>query len=182
MLQMPNLGKIRNVTFLLTALSAILIFAVGLALLSIAKDVKVLNKYMENAVMVQPNFEDSMLFYTTKTEKVFDSLMKLRPSTEEDYVTFISNVERAGKQLSLNMNIRSIREETPGSDKAAEKTISYAISFYGADRDLISLISALQELPYFVRIYEINYRNLDGMSEDEKKEANINLKIALYVK
>lgn len=201
MLQMLN--KIRHtgrITLLLIMVSAVIIAVTGFGINVSSGKIKVLRKYLENAETVQPNFEKSIVLYTTKTEKVFSRLMQMRPSSEEEYVNFIANIEAIGKQLSLNVGIKSENDDKEvknnkavngdktgkdnevKKDNAAANTITYVISFYGTGEDLKSFVAALQDLPYFIRISEVTYRNLDNLSDAEKKEMNISLKIELFIK
>jgi len=179
---MPHsLKKTSRITLLLIFISALVIFITGFEVTAVAREIKVLKKYLENAAEVQPDFEKSIILYTTQTEKVFGRLMQLRPATEDDYVTFISNLENIGKRLSLDLKVKSVSDGTKSAEDAL-KTISYNISFYGTESDLKNLVSALEELSYFIRFNEVSYRDLDGMTAEEKKEPNIMLKINLYIK
>ena len=177
-----NIKKISRITLLLLALSAVVIFIAGFQVTSAAREIKVLKKYLENATAVQPDFEKSIVLYTTKTEKVFSHLMQLRPANEEDYVTFISNLEDIGKRLSLDLSVKSGSEDDSKSAPGVQKTIPYSITFYGTESDLKDVITALLDLPYFIRFDAVEYRNLDVLSADEKKEPNNVLKIKLYIK
>jgi hypothetical protein len=177
-----NLKKTSRITVLLLIISALTMLVAGFQVTSASRGIKVLKKYLENAEAIQPDFEKSIILYTTKTEKVFEHLMKLRPANEEDYVAFISSLENIGKQLSLDLGVKSAVEDTSGDKKDALKTLAYNISFYGTQEDLKKVISSLQDLPYFIRFDEVSYRDLDGLSQEERKEPNNAVKIKLYIK
>jgi hypothetical protein len=187
MREMPKiLNTIGNVTLALITISALTVFVTGLSVISTGREINVLEKYLENAEGAQPDFENNMLMYTTKTSKIIGQLMELRPESEEDYVAFISRVEQVGKQLALDLEIKSSKEEDKAvkgkKDEVKAETMSYLLSFYGTQQDVLRLASELQDLPYFIRIEDLTFNNLDHLDADEKKVPNASMVIKLYVK
>lgn len=179
MVQIPNsLRQICKISLLFIFISAFITVVIGFAIMNVRQEIKILQKYLISAAMVQPNFEKSLILYTSKTENIIKYLLNLRPAGKEDYVGFITKVEKIGEARSLNVEIRSIANDNSGG----EKVLSYNISFYGTERDLESFLSDFQGLSFFIKIYELRYINADKLSAGEKETPNINMKIKLYIK
>jgi hypothetical protein len=177
-----SLRKNGKISLLFTGLAAFVIVVIGLATMVVAKDVKIMKKYLDNASMIQPNFEDNIILYTSKTEKLINSLLSLRPKNEDEYVTFLSNLEKVGQRLSLNIDVKSLGGVQIAPIGGQEKVLYYTVSFYGGSSDLMKFVEQVEKLPYFIKVVDVNYRNLDHLSADEKKTQNIHMKLMLYIK
>jgi hypothetical protein len=165
------------------SLAAVIIIIMGFAVMNSANDVKVMTKYLEKASSIQPNYETNIVLYTSKTEKVIESLLKIRPENQEEYVTFISEVEAAGQSLSLNLDVKAVDGVKPShTGKNDGSQISYNISFYGTDKDLLKLLSVFDDMPYYINVSSVSYDNVDNLSDDQKEVFNVRLKIDLHIK
>lgn len=161
---------------------------IGMSSLSIKTDISENKSFIKVAEEMRPNFEDSLLLYTGNTQKVIDFLLKLRPQTEEEFITFITTLESLGKELSLNLDIRTIDDKDQPTDKTKSKndSITYNINFYGDIKDMQSFVTALDKIPYYVKISNIKYQNLslkDGAQDKKLNElTNISIEIQLFIK
>lgn len=184
MIQIPLNNTIKRVHWLSLILIFISTFSVlifGRSTQTIHNEIKQLEDFLLSAKDIQPNFERSLLIYTEETQNLIEFLLSLRPSSEVDYIGFISQVEAIGQKLSLNLDLESI--EKIGEMHEAEKTLDYSIHFFGNEDQLLSFLMEIEKLPYFIKVYEVDFAPLN-FSQNDKDNAvpNINLKIKLYVK
>lgn len=178
--QVPNsLHRIMTVSAILIFIGAFTVVFLSVLMKGLNSEVKGLENYMEEAKTTQPNFEKSLEIYTDQTEIVINYLLGLRPSKEAEYVDFISQIEDIGHDLSLNLDLESIRF----SKEEDDGTLNYMITFQGGMIDLEDFLTELEALPYYIRVKEIDYRSPKNLSEDELEKAeNIKIKIGLFTK
>jgi len=53
---------------------------------------------------------------------------------------------------------------------------------YGSFRDLQAFLEELEALPYYIKVSSIQFVDLNGSEDNDKKVPNLNIKIKLYVK
>ena len=173
---LPNLvQRILNITLLFSLISAFTIFVMGHSVYTMNEEVKVLKNFIEISKDVQPNFEQSLVAYTQDTEHLIEFLLALRPDSEAEVITFISTVEGIGQTLHLDLNLESV----DANEESEENTLSYQLEFYGTREQLNDFLSALEDLPYFIRIYELEFRTFNPSDTDSS--SNIRLTLDLYV-
>lgn len=177
-----RLNQARKISVVLTFLSCSIIFIVGFALLNTNHDIKILNLFLKKAENAQPSFEKSLIVYTEKTKDTIEFLLSLRPSTKEEFVKFISEIENIGQELKLNLDLQSSKTSNDNQAEGSENTLNYNIKFYGSIDDLNVFLRKIEELQYYIKVDEIKYKNTQYLSEEEKETPNINLKIKLYIK
>lgn len=199
----PLIKRILSVCLILVSLGAVAAFAMGYTSLSINREIKENENYIAVAKEIQPNFEESLSLYTGETQKIIEYLLRLRPASEEDYVTFLTALEGLGNKLKLKLDIKSL-ELGPVNPKATPEpsnSLDYDISFYGSFKNLLAFAEELEKLPYYVKVANIRFTDPNGDSEDSTGESessagggsssgsskskhlpNLNLKIKLYVK
>lgn len=150
----------------------------GNSLKTLNLDLEILEKFLENAEMVKPNFEESLNLYTQGTEASIAYVDTLRPDTESEYIQFISSIEAIGQNLSLQLGLESLDPE-----KGKIETLGYRVRFFGGQVDLISFLEALEALPYYIRVDSVEYESLEMLSRSSQDiPTNIVLTIQLYVK
>lgn len=162
-IQSPLIKRLLSVCLILIGISTTCVFAMGISGLSIKKEIEDYKYFVSVAKDARPNFENSLIFYTGETQKIIDYLLNLRPDTEEDYITFLTALEKLGKDLSLDLIIKSV-EESEGAASMSGKsepsqTLGYDINFYGSIRDLRAVLKGIAALPYYVKIDDIRYEN-----------------------
>lgn len=181
--QIPDkLKRAIKVSLLLSAISSFIVFSIGWGTMKMNTDIKVLSRFLVNAENAQPNFEKSLILYTEKTKDIIVYLLQLRPGKKEEYVNFISQIEKIGQDLNLNLNLESVTTSKSEITAEGEDTIDYNMSFYGSETDVITLLRKLEQLPYFVKIDEIGYKDIKKLSDEEKKLPNVFIRIRLYIK
>lgn len=160
------------------------VLTIGLSSLSINSDIKDSEAFIAVAKEMRGNFENSLSFYTGETQKIIGFLLKLRPNTEEEFITFITALENLGKELSLNLDIRTIDNKAEGGSTEQNDGISYIVNFYGSIRDMKSFIRKLDELPYYIKVPNIRYTNPAFQDGDDKskKLQNVSIEIRLFTK
>lgn len=180
--QLPNnMKRILVITLLLVFISAVVVGIIGGSIKSINKEIKHLNNFIFQAKEIQPNFEQSLEMYTGQTKDIIEFLSELRPSSEEEVVKALSEIENIGQNLSLNVSLNSVGKDL--SQKDSEKTLSYDIAFYGGITDLQNFLKELESLMYFIKVEQIEFNNTKYMDEkDLEREKNIKIKIILYTK
>lgn len=174
-----------SLSFILTLISAFTVIFIGTALIHVNSEVKRLNAFLTNAKDIQPNFERSLQLYTESTQKIIDYMLSLRPDSEEDFIGFISDIERLEQKLDLNINLQSL-DDLKGTDEtstANTATLDYQVSFYGNLTDLNNFLSELETLPYYIKVDQIDFIDLAFITEkEEKQNGNISLTIKLYIR
>jgi hypothetical protein len=176
--QMPSsLRRILMITLSLMIVSTAVVVAIGESTQSMYSDISQLNLFLENSEEIQPDFERSLEIYTEETKQTKDFLSKLRPYTEEELVVAISSIEAVGRKLFLNISLRSIEAESEEND-----SIGYQISFYGTKTDLQNFLKELEKLLLYIRVEEINFKEVKFLNDQELIEENTHIKIKLYTK
>jgi len=103
-----GIKRILSVSFILILISTFVIVFMGYSLKSIHRDIRHLDKFLINSKDIQTNFEQSLMIYTERTQKITNYLFSLRPDSEEKYIKFISDVEDLGQKLNLDLNMQFI--------------------------------------------------------------------------
>lgn len=190
----PNVGtlasRVLKVCLILSGIAAFTAILMGRSTVTIQQETKNNQSFIKVAKEMRPNFEESLSLYTGNTQKIVDYLLALRPSTEEEFITFISKIENLGQDLSLNLNIKSVETTTSSRKKSVAESptaIAYQISFYGSISDMKGFIKGLENLPYYIEVSEIRYSNpAFGENDLEEKKSsstpNISLVIKLFTK
>jgi hypothetical protein len=178
--------RVLKICLILSGVSVFASILMGSSTLDVRQETENNKSFIKVAKEMSPNFEESLSLYTGNTQKIVDYLLTLRPSTEEGFITFISDIEDLGQELSLNLNVKSMEAEAvkPGKKAAAQdnSTISYQIGFYGSIRDMKSFIKKLDELPYYIEVSNITYSNPAFADEEAPGSQNISLTIKLFTK
>ncbi len=184
-LQRTNFTKrILSLTFVLILISAFVVIFMGTSSANLNKEIKQLNAFVGSARNLQSNFEQSLQMYTESTQEIISYLSSLRPDSEEDFINFISAIETIEQRLGFSLNLKSLNHVSETlSVESPEKTLDYSISFYGNLKDLNEILTELQQLPYYIRIDQINFVDLEFLTKkEEKQDGNISLVIKLYIK
>ena len=180
-IQQPSiLKRILSISLVFIIISTFIIFLLGKSASGINQDIKGISKFLSLGEEIKPNFEQSLMMYTENTQYIIDYLLELRPDSEEEYITFISEIENIAQKLSLNIDMQSI--ENFNSDEAESNILDYSINFYGGADDMINFLGELEDLNYFIKVRDIDYKNIEFLDEASLKKENINMKIKLYTK
>lgn len=178
--------RIIHVCLLLVVLCFLSISTIGVSSLSIKNDIMQGESFIKVAEEMRPNFEDSLTLYTGNTQKIIDFLLKLRPQTEEEFITFITTLEKMGKDLSLKLDIKTLDEQDTTAKKSQPATITYNVSFYGSTRDLEAFVGEIDKIPYYINITKIRYQNLPPQEVTSDKKTtelmNISIELKLFMK
>ncbi|MBI4234890.1 hypothetical protein HY604_01165 [Candidatus Peregrinibacteria bacterium] len=180
-----SIERVLTVATVLIFISALIIFLIGNSLLNINTDIKQLEKFNVKAEETKINFEKSLQMYTEQTSEVIKFLLSLRPENEEQYIRFIAKVEQVAQNHNLKIKLTSVTLPIPEKNKPAQKysTLNYQIDFYGNIDNLKAFLAELENLPYFIEIAYLNFKNPELITaESEGQLENINLKIKLYIK
>lgn len=164
----PLTRRILSVCLILISLGAITAFAMGYTSLSINREIKENENYIAVAKEIQPNFEESLSLYTGETQKIIEYLLRLRPASEEDYITFLTALEGLGNKLKLKLDIKSL-ESGPVNPKATPEpsnSLDYDISFYGSFKNLLAFVEELEKFPYYIKIANMRFMDPDGNGDD----------------
>lgn len=187
--QSSNNGKrILNFCLLLTGLSTAIVLIMGWSVANVNKETKGLKYFLSVANDVQPNFEKSLIMYTESSKDIIEFLLKLRPGKEEEYIAFIDEVESIGRKLSLNLKLESFEENSgvstiKTSGASSMKTLNYSLSFYGSFQNMSDFLKKLEQLPYFIKVENINFTDVAlAQKEENIPLENVNIKIKLYIK
>ncbi|MDD3861998.1 MAG: hypothetical protein PHP74_03880, partial [Candidatus Gracilibacteria bacterium] len=144
-------------------------------------------KFLEVAKNSEINFESSLLVYTEKTRNIIGYLTKLRPSSEEDVIEFISQIEKTGQDLGLNVKLETYKDPI-ATAKASKKStvkedaIRYKLDFFGTEKDMNAFLKKVESLPYFIKVENISFKNFDYVEKTENAQPNIRLTIKLYIR
>jgi len=87
--------------------------------------------------------------------------------------------------LGLDISLQTYKDTTDKSSKkesAQKDTIIYRVEFFGSNTDLTSFLSKLEALPYFVKVSNIDFKDLNYIEKTEDTPPNINLTIDLYTR
>lgn len=177
--QIPNaVQRILTISFVLIAISTVIVLFVGYTTNIMHKDIQQLQAFLSNAENVQPNFEQSLVLYTTNTQPVIDYLLDLRPTAEEDYIAFIAAIEGIEQKLQIKINLQSITKGKEATTQAVQKTLDYKVNFYGNTEMLFSFLKELEALPYYIKVSDVYYADPTTMEDS----TNITMIMKLYIK
>lgn len=183
---LPNsLRRTLKVCLVLIGIGTFAVIVMGVSLINSDLENKKITKFLEIAKNARENFENSLVIYTEKTRNIINYLMKLRPESDEDVINFISEIEKIGRDLSLNVTLETYKEPGISADdnkKQETPTIVYRISFFGSITELNGFLDAVEALPYFTKVDNINFKDLNFTERTEKTPPNINLTIKFYIK
>ena len=176
-----SLQRIFKTTLVLIFISTFSIVGIGMAAQSNHNEIKKLNKFLIEARDVQPNFEQSLILYTEKTENIISYLLNLRPSSEKDFVRFIFDLEKVATANNLTINLQSLAEN-PLEKNKEKNIISYNLSFFGTATDLENFLADVESMNYFIEVEYITFRDPKFIDNyDDLKKENINLMLKLFV-
>jgi len=174
--------RIFKMSAIFILISSIIVLVMGYSSSKINYDIKTLNVFLEKTQNLQVNFEESLKLYTESTQSSIDHATSLRPDEESEYITFISEVENIGTNLNLDLTLRSTQISEP-ENSTKGNTLDYELTFYGDETDAITFMQELENLPYFIKIYSVEYYDLNSSeNENLKLIPNIKINIRLYVK
>lgn len=182
-----SLMGILKICCILIGISTFTAIVMGISLVNERKENQKMVRFLEVASTTGTNFEDSLAVYTEKARNITDYLLGLRPANEAGFVKFISEVEKIGQDLSLNIKIKT-SEETIDPKKKTKvvepKHILYNLSFFGSYSDLMSFLIQLENMQYFIKVDNVSFENPNSMETTQQKEGspNINIAIKLYTK
>lgn len=178
--------RIINFSLLLIFMGSFTIFFVGASSLEIKNEISNDESFVKLAEEMRPDFENSLLLYTGKTQEIINFLLNLRPQKEEDFIAFITALENVGKKLSLKLEIKTLDVQEKDNTKSKDNnSISYIVNFYGSTENLHDFVNSLDELPYYIKISSIRYENPiseEGKNEKSKKLPNISMELQLFIK
>lgn len=175
--QIPNaVQRILVIASVFIFMSAVTVLFVGHTVSTLHKDIKVLQAFLVDAKDLQPNFEQSLVAYTTTTQPVIDYLLALRPDSEADYIAFIGAIEAIEQKLLIKVNLESI------TTLATQSTLDYNIDFYGNAETLDAFLRELESLPYYIKVSELHYTDPSLLIGNEATDTNISMKIQLFIK
>jgi hypothetical protein len=169
-----------SLSSLLIFISGFIVLVIGYSTAKINDDIKELEKFVEDTIDLQPNFERSLQLYTENTEDAIAFVHSLRPATESEFVEFINTIENLGQAQSLNLELSSLADFDVQVNNSGSESLNYELGFYGSTDDLSKFLLGLRDLPYYMRIVSIDYARLNASKEITKP--NITLRIQLYVK
>lgn len=185
-IQLPNsVNRILKVCLLLIGIATFVVIVIGISLVKTQNENKRIEKFLEVGKDVHVDFEHSLIMYTEKTRDTIEYLLKLRPSSDEEVIEFISKVEQIGQENYLKITLETYGElikpkETKGKQDTG--TISYKISFFGSIDDLNKFMKEIEALPYFVRFENVSFRDLAFIEKTQDTAPNISMIIKLYIK
>lgn len=172
-----NIAKTLKVTSMLTVISTVVIILIGISIITIDQDIKKLQSFIKNADNIQENFETSLKLYTESTKDTIDFLLELRPSTEEDFIKFISNLENIGDKLNLDLKINTV------ADEKEKNILTYEINFFTSVESFQKFLQEIERLSYFIRITNYSYTSLKRIIEqDLGDEENFSITLKLHTK
>lgn len=173
-----NLAKrVFKLSLVLTFVSAFIVLFIGYSLSGMRHDIKELNAFLSATDNLQSNFEQSLKLYTEGTEEAIAHTHSLRPASEIEYIQFISDIENTAEALGVTLDLKSI--EIDDKESATKgSTLDYQLEFFGSKTNLTDFLKELEDLSYYVKIYELNFTELSSETAGE----NIQIKIRLYVK
>lgn len=156
--------------------------AIGYALQSVHRENVVLQAFLDDAQNIQVDFENSLSVYTESIQTSLDYLSSLRPQNESGYITFITQVEDIAQDYDLQLNIQT-SDKALKPDSTGSFYVDYQLSFNSNADQLWSFVKNLEELPYFVRVVELDFSSLERATlESDYSIPNVSLTIRLYVK
>ena len=167
--------KILYVCFVIILLCSSVIIFTGFSIRELNNDVKRLENFLEDAEGLQEKFGDNLLVYTQIIETAHDHLLSLRPSTEQEYIEFISKIEELGEKLFIQLDLRS--------GEPTSNTLNYIVSFEANLAKTKSFIEEINKMPYYVQIDSFDFTSPVVYTETRRaREGNVNISITLYIK
>ena len=174
--------RLLKLSSILIFLGATIVIIFGYSIKSINIEVKDVQKFVDSSSNLQTNFEKSLQIYVEQTREITKFLLAIRPSNEEGYIKFISEVEQVGKDLSLDLNLQYLNPKSKTAT-ADIKALDYQVTFYGNQNDLMKFLESIEKLQYYVNIKDISFTNPGLISEEEAaNRGNIKVIISLYIK
>lgn len=184
--QLPiNLIRILRICLILSIVGAFAAIVLGTSLIATNTENKITQKFLEISKNAHVNFEESLVAYTETTRETIDYLFKLRPRKEEDVINFISQIEKTGQELFLNLKLETYKDPLvakKGSKVKVDEAITYKLSFFGSSTNLHDFLSKLESLPYFIKVNDINFKDPNYLEKTQDMQPNVNLTIKLYIK
>jgi len=193
-----NLGALPEQKFTLTSFFKISLIFISLgafsvlllvrSTLSILIEQQELQAFLDKASVVQVDFEQSLSMYTEETKADLALIDALRPASEVDYIGFISKIESIGQGLEIPLTLKTIDAKNIVSDAVKDSDITgsdyidYSVEFYGNSNQLLSFLYSVEALPYFIRMEDVRYKNLEFAEGDAAVRPNVSLTLRLYVK
>ncbi len=175
--------SIFRICLVLTFVSAFAIFFIGHADSELRGEAKVIEKFLEAAADLQPNFEKSLTMYTENTQETMDYLELLRPEDENGYIQFISTVENLGQTQGVNLSLQILDGDIVVKDETGSHYIDYKVQFYGREDQVLSFLSEMEALPYFTRVMDIHFQSFEFIEAGKVSDVpNVTLTLRLYVK
>lgn len=174
--------RILSVTFILILISAIVVFILGNTTKRISKENKESNAFLSTSDNVRQNFEDSLKMYTGSTQKELNKLVALRPTTQEQFIQYLSQVENIGPKLGLKLNMQSIAQDVSTKVDPKKKTLDYKVTFNGTQRDLESFLSELEALPYYIAVSDVKFKTPELALSGKEPIENVLVVLKLYIK
>lgn len=182
-IEMPSsLKRTVAISLLLTFIGTFASIAIGSAASNINNETKVLEGFLTNSQNIGANFEQSLKAYTQNTQTVIDFLLSLRPSDEKEYIKFISEVEEIGQELSLEVNLKTLK--IPENPENPEKSMLYGVKLWGTEKNMMRLLKEIEELPYMIKTKNIDFKNPEFAqnNDGQGKDGNIEITLQLYTK
>ncbi|MFA5855433.1 MAG: hypothetical protein WC846_04110 [Candidatus Gracilibacteria bacterium] len=182
---MTSFFKISLIFILLGTFSVVFLVR---SILLISVENQELQAFLDKASMVQVDFEQSLSMYTEETKSDLALIDALRPQGEVDYIGFISKIENIGQMLDIAVTLKTIDVKSVSSvsgqnvDITGSNYIDYAVEFYSNNNQLLSFLYSIEALPYFVRVQNVQYKNLEFAKGEDTARPNVSLTIRLYVK
>lgn len=181
-----NLKQIIKTSFILILISTFTVVLFGYSMTGMNQEISNLKEFLGNAEQIQPNFEKSLQIYTESTRELIDDLFLIRPENEKDFIKFISDIEDIGKKLSVDLGIKSVKEESKvkkAKTVSNSNVLNYEIIFFGRQKDVQKFLVELEKLPYYIGISNIDFINPELITEEETiKGGNIVVAIKLFIK
>lgn len=171
-----------KISFVLIFVSSFIMLAIGFALQRVHQDNQRLEAFLGNAQNVQVDFENSLSVYTGNIQESLDYLSSLRPQNESGYIAFITQVEDRASVYGLDLDIQT-SDKSLKPDSSGSYYVDYRLTFYANPDQLWSFTKVLEEMPYFVRVVDMDYASLENSTlQREFALPNVSLTIRLYVK
>lgn len=172
--------RILSISFVLILMSAFVIIFVGNSIRSMNNDIRTIDYFLTNAENLQANFEQSLVVYTERTQKITDYLLSLRPENQQQYIKFIDDIEGLGQEMSLQLNLQSIRDQSPIEDI---RTLNYEIAFNATFDQMNEFLMRLGSLPYLIKVSDVEFVDpILYTTRTNIGSGNVKLKIKLYTK
>lgn len=176
--------KIISTCLALIFLSTAAVIVIGFSIKSINTEKSQLQMFLTNQDDVKINFEKSLEIYTGETKEAVFILLELRPETEGELVRVISEIEKIGQDLRINIDLKSMESMFQKSEDTMEiDYIEYSVSFYGTMNDLQNLLRELEQLLNYTQVEDIEFEETKFLDPEQLDEnPNIKIRLKLYIK